>query len=171
MGAVCGALGGDVPEVNIDMEKVAELTETAIKEIPKQVAENEEQFPKEIAKPENKDGFTPDDTTVKLTKESTKEDIRKAAIISAFGGTARDEIKESVWGGIEPEAEGQIPEDTPGMLKKQALKAARIPVDKAVDAALDKALEKMQSGDAAGGDEAAPGDDAGDDAGDDEKDD
>ncbi len=67
-------MGLEAPEPELDMEKVGELIETAIKDIPKAVKKNEADFPKQIKKADP-DPFVPTDNTMKLTKESTEKDI------------------------------------------------------------------------------------------------
>jgi len=88
---------------------------------------------------------------MKLTKASTPDEIRKAAILSATGDKIRDQIKDQIWGQIEPEASKQIPDSTPGFLKTKALDIARKPVDSVVDKAIDEALKKLNEDKSGGG--------------------
>jgi hypothetical protein len=152
MGGLCGGMAPEAPKV--DMEKVGNLIETCIKEIPKDVENKENyEFPNEIRKAcsENppKDFQVPDTVPlIKLNDKSSKEEIRKAAVISACGSKLRDQIKEQVWSQVEGEVNEQLNKTSaPQFAKNQALKAAQIPVDKAVDTAIDKVLEKLQTGD------------------------
>ncbi len=110
-----GCIGGGIEAPVPDAEKMQELITMAVKEIPKQIKKNDAQFPKDIKKA-GSEPFTAPDTTIKLTSESTKEEIHKASIASAFGGKARDEVKDQVWGGLEEDLEGQLPEDAPGLV-------------------------------------------------------
>jgi hypothetical protein len=154
MGALCG--GANVPKVEVDMEAVGQSIVDALKDIPSEVAKNEAQFPHDISKADP-EPFQPGDTTMKLNKESTKEDIRKAAVLSACGGKLRETVKDTVWDQIEPKLKEQIPAETPAFLSKKALEVARKPVDDAVDKAIDNVIEKLS-------DESAPGDNADNDA-------
>ena len=95
MGGLCaGGVPGvpKAPEIDVDMEQVAELIQNAIKEIPEKVRENCENFPGEIQKADPQPFCVPD-TTIELTKDSTDEDIAMAAITAAFASQARDAVK------------------------------------------------------------------------------
>merc|ERR1712157_37272 len=112
-------------------EQVAEMTKTAIEEIPKKIQENVEEYPKEIEKAAP-NAFCVPDTTIELTKESSEDDIRMAAVVAAFASQARDEIKNLIWGQIEPSIDEQLDkvENLPQKIKDKAKDTAK---EKTVD--------------------------------------
>merc|ERR1712154_570857 len=69
--------------------------------------QNVEEYPKEIEKAAP-NAFCVPDTTIELTKESSEDDIRMAAVVAAFASQARDEIKNLIWGQIEPSIDEQL---------------------------------------------------------------
>eukprot|EP01084_Bolivina_argentea_P252182 423233_1 len=150
MGGLCaGGVPGvpSAPEIDIDMEEIANLTAESIKGIAEKTEENIQQFPKEITNADPQPFCVPD-TNIELTKDSTDADICLAAITAAFATQARDAIKDMIWGQIEPKVDEQLDkvEGLPQKIKDKAKDTAKEKtVDVAVDKALDEALEKMKA--------------------------
>jgi hypothetical protein len=149
MGGVCsGAMPSmpGPPEIEAPSpEEIMELLQSDLAKIPGDIKDLEEKLPEEIRKADP-EKFTPENTTMNLDKDSTPEDIRKAAILSVCGATLREEIKAKVWEQIEPKLDEQIPPECPAPMKKKALEVAQKPIDDTIDKAIDQLLEKMNSG-------------------------
>eukprot|EP01084_Bolivina_argentea_P252183 423234_1 len=147
MGGLCaGGVPGvpSAPEIDVDMEQVADLIKNAIEEIPDKVRENCENFPGEIQKADPNPFCVPD-TTVELTKDSNDETIAMAAITAAFASHARDTIKNLIWEQIEPSIDEQLNkvEGLPQKIKDTTKdKFKEKTIDVAVDKALNEALQK-----------------------------
>lgn len=153
MGGLCEGLVPQPPEINLDAAALTEAINGAVETLLTSVPENERKFRAEVDKCGDDGKFEVPDTTIVLTKASTDEDIRTAAVTSAFAGDARDQVKDTVWGAVEPSIDEQLEEnaaDVPAKLKNVAKdKFREATVDPAVDKALDEALEKAKKGDGA----------------------
>ena len=90
LGSVPGA--PSVPEIELDMDAVAEAITTAIEEIPQKIKENAENFPQEVKECQDEKWPVPD-TTMELTKDYTEEDMALACIMSACGASVKQAIQ------------------------------------------------------------------------------
>ena len=84
MGNLCaGGVPGvpKAPEIELDMEAVGEAITDAVNAIPENIANNVEEFPKECAKLEDGAEYEVPDTTMKLKKNATDEEILKAGLL------------------------------------------------------------------------------------------
>eukprot|EP01083_Nonionella_stella_P069788 186245_1 len=144
------------PDLNeaIDMEAVGESIVDAVKAIPENIEKNKREFPGELRNCEEKEWDVPD-TTMKLKKEATPQEIDEAAIVSACGTAVKDAIKDSIWGQIEGKVDEVLAEVEPALPDKikngakDKFKEKTIDplVDAAVDKCLDAAKDAMANGD------------------------
>jgi len=156
MGGLCaGGIPGvpSAPEIELDMEAVGEAITDAIKAIPENIETNRTEFPKECGKLEDEAEYEVPDTTYKLKKGASDEEIWKAAIAAACGTAVKDAIKDAIWGQFEPKIDEQLDaaEGLPDAIKtkaKDTFKEKTIDplVDKAVDEAMAQAEKAMGGG-------------------------
>jgi hypothetical protein len=157
MGGACSsiseAMGMEVPEIEVDEGKVQEIVEKNGKKIAKKANANYKKFPKETEKCGQTKPPVPFEVpeVPEMTLEhgkAEKKDFVRASVLSASGGTAKDEIADEVWEEMKPELEGQLPPDLPGAVKNKALnkcrdKVVRPMVAKSIDKMLEKIIERM----------------------------
>merc|ERR1719197_1910902 len=118
-----------MPEVNVDMDAVAEKVKECLEEIPKAVEENTRNFKAEVGKLKEGEEFEVPDTAMKLKCKATDEEILAAAIASACATKVRDDTKAVVWGLVEEDVDAQLNTDelasVPDKMKEKAKEKAQ----------------------------------------------
>jgi len=163
MGQFCS--GGTGPDLDVNTDRITEMINESLAEVAKTANENFEAFTAGVAGAGD-DPFTVPDSDVELNKESTEQDIGRAAVAAAFAGADTANLKDSIWKEVEQHLDEQIaameeekrPADEEVAASKQEIRDRD--VDEAVGKAFaDKQAELESAYDPEPAEEEKPGDD------------
>jgi len=105
MGQFCA--GGTGPDLDIKTDRINEMIKESLDAAEAKSKELVETYTAGIAEAGD-DPYKVPDSEVELTKESTEQDIGKAAVAVAFAAVDKDELKANIWKEIESDLDKQI---------------------------------------------------------------
>jgi len=105
MGQFCS--GGSGPDLDIKTDRIDEMIKGSLGAAEAQSKELVEIYTAGIAEAGDEPYKVPD-SEVEFTKESTKQDIGKAAVATAFAAVDTEELKATIWKEIEADLDKQI---------------------------------------------------------------
>lgn len=152
MGAICAG-GSNEPDLDVNSDEINEMINESLDAVAAKSKENFETFKAGIEGAGDEAFKVPDsDPEVELNKESTDQDVGKAAVAAAFAGVDMAELKANIWkkteehldAQLEAKEEAQKPDEEQTKKDKDYIKNRN--VDEAVDKAFaDKRAELEKS--------------------------